>query len=54
MPVVEQMDDATTGQRREALDHVLLYGPPGNGKSSISHGIRAALGDKVYVPPAIE
>jgi hypothetical protein len=33
---------------------ILLYGPPGNGKSSISHGIRAALGDKVYVPRAIE
>jgi hypothetical protein len=33
---------------------ILMYGPPGNGKSSISHGIRAALGDKVYVPRAIE
>jgi hypothetical protein len=33
---------------------ILLYGPPGNGKSSISHGIRAAMGDKVYVPRAIE
>jgi hypothetical protein len=33
---------------------ILLYGPPGNGKSSISHGIRAALGDKVFVPRAIE
>jgi hypothetical protein len=33
---------------------ILMYGPPGNGKSSISHGIRAALGDKVFVPRAIE
>lgn len=33
---------------------VLLYGPPGNGKSSISNGIRDALGDHVYVPRAIE
>ena len=33
---------------------VLMYGPPGNGKSSISNGIRAALGDQVYVPRAIE
>ncbi|MDQ2064881.1 ATPase [Xinfangfangia sp. CPCC 101601] len=33
---------------------ILMYGPPGNGKSSISHGIRAALGDKIYVPRAIE
>jgi hypothetical protein len=33
---------------------VLMYGPPGNGKSSISNGIRDALGDQVYVPRAIE
>lgn len=33
---------------------VLMYGPPGNGKSSISNGIRDALGDNVYVPRAIE
>ena len=48
----------------EMLDHlgpavsagrsVLMYGPPGNGKSSISNGIRDALGDKIYVPRAIE
>lgn len=33
---------------------MLMYGPPGNGKSSISNGIRDALGDKIYVPRAIE
>jgi hypothetical protein len=33
---------------------ILMYGPPGNGKSSISNGIRDALGDMVYVPRAIE
>jgi hypothetical protein len=33
---------------------ILLYGPPGNGKSSISHGIRDAIGDKIYVPRAVE
>lgn len=33
---------------------ILMYGPPGNGKSSISNGIRVALGDKIYVPRAIE
>ena len=33
---------------------VLLYGPPGNGKSSISNGIRDALGDKIFVPRFIE
>lgn len=33
---------------------ILMYGPPGNGKSSISNGIRAALGDKIYVPRSLE
>ena len=32
---------------------ILMYGPPGNGKSSISNGIRDALGDKIYVPRAL-
>ena len=48
----------------ELLDHlgpavsagrsVLLYGPPGNGKSSISNGIRDAMGDKIFIPRAVE
>ncbi|MDP4032035.1 MAG: ATPase [Pseudorhodobacter sp.] len=33
---------------------ILMYGPPGNGKSSIANGIRDALGDKIYVPRALE
>ncbi|WP_050528355.1 ATPase [Pseudorhodobacter aquimaris] len=33
---------------------ILMYGPPGNGKSSISNGIRDAMGDKIYVPRALE
>jgi hypothetical protein len=33
---------------------ILMYGPPGNGKSSISNGIRDALGDRIYIPRAIE
>lgn len=33
---------------------VLLYGPPGNGKSSISNGIRDALGDNIFVPQFLE
>jgi hypothetical protein len=32
---------------------VLMYGPPGNGKSSIAEGIRAAMGDNIYVPQAL-
>jgi hypothetical protein len=33
---------------------ILMYGPPGNGKSSIAEGIRAALGDQIFIPRAIE
>ncbi len=33
---------------------VLLYGPPGTGKSSISNGIRDALGDNIFVPQFLE
>lgn len=33
---------------------ILMYGPPGNGKSSISNGIRDAMGDKIYIPRALE
>ena len=32
---------------------VLLYGPPGNGKSSIAEGIRSAMGDTIYIPRAL-
>ncbi len=32
---------------------ILMFGPPGNGKSSISNGIRDAIGDTIYVPRAI-
>ena len=32
---------------------VLMYGPPGNGKSSIAEGIRAAMGDNIFVPQAL-
>ena len=33
---------------------ILMYGPPGNGKSSISNGIRDAIGDNLYSPRAVE
>jgi hypothetical protein len=47
--LLEQLGPAITSGRS-----ILMYGPPGNGKSSISHGIREAIGDKIYVPRAIE
>jgi hypothetical protein len=47
--LIDNLGPAVTSGRS-----ILMYGPPGNGKSSIANGIRAALGDKIYVPRAIE
>lgn len=42
--------------RNEALDHVLLYGPPGLGKTTLSHIIATEMGAQIRVTsgPAIE
>lgn len=43
-------------QREEALEHVLFYGPPGLGKTTLSHIIAKEMGSNIRVTsgPAIE
>ena len=47
---------AAAKARGEALDHVLLYGPPGLGKTTLSHIISNEMGAAIKMTsgPAIE
>ncbi|KFE35641.1 ATPase [Thioclava atlantica] len=47
--LIDQLGPAVSSGRS-----ILMYGPPGNGKSSISNGIRDAIGDNIYIPRAVE
>ena len=45
---IDALKARSAGTDREPLEHVLLHGPPGLGKTTLAHVIAAELGSKVY------